>query len=163
MNIFEAGNAEAVNVTFRKGLFTVLNENVLSQQQFIFRLNLGQDDVSFPLAEVIAAEKYIERKRLKSFELGNEPDFCNFQRPDRWNVQLYAQHVVDWMSQIHKSISNSSWSLQLGAFAQEPIWMGNFSLVELSKMGVVDTLGVVSSRIIRICFLSAIVCSLQHL
>jgi hypothetical protein len=144
-NIFEPGNLEAVNVTFGKGLFTALNENVPSKQQFIFGLDLAQDDVKFPLAEVVAAKKYLEDSRLKSFELGNEPDFYNVQRPNGWNVQLYAQQVIDWMSQIRQDISNGSFSLQLGAFAQEPIWMGNFSQVELSKMGMAATLGIVSS------------------
>ncbi|KAE9366274.1 glycoside hydrolase family 79 protein [Stipitochalara longipes BDJ] len=125
-NVFVPGNAEAVSVTFGKDLFKVMNDNVPSKQQFIFGLNLGQDEVEFPLAEVVAAEKYLKSERFRSFELGNEPDFYNIQRPDGWNVQVYAQQV-------------------LGALAQEPIYMGNFSLVELGEMGVVATMGIVTS------------------
>jgi hypothetical protein len=143
-NVFVPGNAEAVNVTFGKGLFDVLNNNVPSKQQFIFGLNLGQDDVQFPLAEVVAAERYLKPERLRSFELGNEPDFYNVQRPDGWNVQIYAQQVLDWISQI-QNVTKKSLSLQLGALAQEPIYMGNFSLVELSEMGVPAALGIVTS------------------
>ncbi|KAF4618145.1 hypothetical protein G7Y89_g14964 [Cudoniella acicularis] len=143
-NVFVPGNDEAVNVTFGKGLFKVLNNNVPSKQQFIFGLNLGQDDVQFPLAEVVAAEKYLESKRLRSFELGNEPDFYNVQRPDGWNVQIYAQQVIDWIFQI-QSDAKTPLSLQLGALAQEPIYMGNFSLVELGEIRVAATLGVVTS------------------
>jgi hypothetical protein len=143
-NVFVPGNAEAVNVTFGKGLFEVLNNNVPSKQQFIFGLNLGQDDIQFPLTEVVAAEKYLTSERLRSFELGNEPDFYNVQRPHGWNVQIYAQQVIDWVSQI-KNATKKSLSVQLGAFAQEPIYMGNFSLVELSEKGVVAKIGNVTS------------------
>ena len=143
-NIFVSGNAEAVNVTFSKGLFEVLNDNVPSKQQFIFGLNLGQNDVQFPLAEVAAAEKYLNSERLGSFELGNEPDFYNVQRPDGWNVEIYAQQVIYWISQIQNA-TKMPFSLQLGAFAQEPIYMGNFSLAELGDMGVAATLGIVTS------------------
>jgi hypothetical protein len=143
-NVFVPGNAEAVSVTFGKGLFEVLNNNVPSKQQFIFGLNLGQDDVQFPLAEVAAAEKYFKSERLRSFELGNEPDFYNVQRPDGWNVQIYAQQVADWISKIQNATKRPL-SVQLGALAQEPIYMGNFSLAELSQAGVVATIGAVTS------------------
>jgi len=143
-NVFVPGNAEAVNVTFSKGLFEVLNNNVPSKQQFIFGLNLGQDDVQFPLAEVVAAEKYLRPERLRSFELGNEPDFFNVQRPHGWNVQIYAQQVVDWHSQINHATKRTL-SVQLGAFAQQPIYMRNFSLVELRQMGVAAKIGHVTS------------------
>jgi hypothetical protein len=122
----------------------VLNNNVPSKQQFIFGLNLGQDDVQFPLAEVVAAEKYLRPERLRSFELGNEPDFFNVQRPHGWNVQIYAQQVVDWHSQINHATKRTL-SVQLGAFAQQPIYMRNFSLVELRQMGVAAKIGHVTS------------------
>lgn len=122
----------------------MLNNNVPSKQQFIFGLNLGQNDVQFPLAEVVAAEKYFKSERLRSFELGNEPDFYNVQRPYGWNVQIYAQQVVDWILAIQKPTKRSL-SIQLGALAQEPIYMGNFSLAELSQKGVVATIETVTS------------------
>jgi hypothetical protein len=50
--LYSDGNTEAYSVTFNKNLYSVLNNNVPSNQQFIFGLNLGQDSVAYPLAEV---------------------------------------------------------------------------------------------------------------
>jgi hypothetical protein len=59
-------------------------------------------------------------------------------------VEIYAQQIVDWITQIQNA-TKTPLSLQLGAFAQEPIYMGNFSLAELGDMGVAATLGMVTS------------------
>jgi hypothetical protein len=136
-NIFEPGNTEAVNVTYNANLFRVLNENVVPQQQFIFGLNFGQDNVSYPLEEVAAAEKYLQPSRLWAYELDNEPDFySSSQRPPPWNVQTYEQQQVTWLNEISAEIDNPSHGFQIGAFAQEPIYQGNFSLSELNKLGL---------------------------
>lgn len=39
---FKPGRSEAINVTFSKSLFKILNENALPNQEYIFGLNLGQ-------------------------------------------------------------------------------------------------------------------------
>ena len=145
-NIFEPGNLEAVNVTFNSGLFQVLNENVVSRQQFILGLNFGQDDVAYPLAEVVAAESLLQSGRLYAYELGNEPDFYSAsQRPPPWNIEVYAQQQLDWISKLQTKINHSDHGFQLAAFAQEPIYMGNFSLAELTTLGVSKVLGNVKS------------------
>lgn len=54
-----------------------MNRNVPSAQQFVFGLNYGQNDASHALAEVSAVERYLATSRIKSYELGNEPDFYN--------------------------------------------------------------------------------------
>jgi hypothetical protein len=140
-NIFNPGNTEAISVTFGQGLFRVLNENVPSTQEFVFGLNLAGDNVEFPLAEVAAAIKYLQPERLKSFELGNEPDYYSVQRPDGWNVDIYAEQVTSWIAQIQESVGEGKVKWQLGAIAHPPIYMGNFSLVELGILGVEKQLG----------------------
>lgn len=135
-NVFQPGNAEAISVTFNKDLFTVLNANVPTKQQFIFGLNLGQDNISYPLAEVAAAETYLHKSRLLSYELGNEPDFYGAsQRAPPWNVQTYAAQIVQWIDEIAASTRTSA-GWQIGALAQLPKWQGNFSLPEFNVLGV---------------------------
>jgi hypothetical protein len=145
-NIFAPGNLEAVNVTFNSGLFRVLTENAVSTQQFILGLNFGQDNVEFPLAEVSIAESLLHPGRLYAYELGNEPDFySSSQKPSPWNVDTYAQQQLDWTSKIQTKIKHSGHGFQLGAFAQEPIYMGNFSLQELTILDVPESIGHVKS------------------
>ena len=134
-NVFQPGNQEAVNVTYNKDLFSVLNNNVPSNQKFIFGLNLGQDDEALPQAEVAAAEKYLRDSRILSYELGNEPDFYSTsQRPRPWNVQIYLAQIIDWIEQIQSSTKTKrGW--QVGALAQLPVYQGNFSIPELNILG----------------------------
>ena len=134
-NVFVPGNLEAVNVTYNKDLFSVLNNHVPSNQKFIFGLNLGQDDEAFPQAEVDAAEKYLRDSRILSYELGNEPDFYGTsQRPGKWNVQTYTAQIIDWIKQI-QSITKTKRGWQVGALAQLPVYQGNFSIPELNTLG----------------------------
>lgn len=136
VNVFVAGNAEAVNVTYNKNLFSVLNNHVPSKQQFIFGLNLGQDEEIFPQEEVEAAEEYLRDSRIQSYELGNEPDFfSSSQRQPPWNVQTYTAQIISWIKQIQaKTKTKRGW--QVGALAQLPQWQGNFSIPEFNVLGV---------------------------
>lgn len=43
-NTFKTGSTEATNVTFNKNLYKVVNENMASQQEYIFGLNFGQGE-----------------------------------------------------------------------------------------------------------------------
>jgi hypothetical protein len=133
--LYSNGNTEAYSVTFNKNLYTVLNSNVPSKQQFIFGLNLGQNNVAYPLAEVQAAGKYLQSSRLLSYELGNEPDFFSKSQRSPWNVQIYATQIDTWINEII-NMTNTKRGWQVGAFAQEPIYQGNFSLAELNTLGV---------------------------
>lgn len=132
-NTFAPGNDEAVSVSFNRNLFKVLNSNVPSRQKFIFGLNFAGNDVSIPVAEVEAAERYMDDNRLFSYELGNEPDFYNVQRPGVWNVQTYVAQQEEWLRQLAPRTKKG---FVIGAFAQEPIYMGNFSLAELNILGL---------------------------
>jgi hypothetical protein len=133
--LYSSGNTEAYRVTFNKNLCTVLNNNVPSKQQFIFGLNLGQDNVAYPLAEVQAIEDYLHGSRLLSYELGNEPDFYRSSQRSPWNVQIYASQIDSWVNEIIcKTCARGGW--QVGAFAQDPVYQGNFSLPELNALGV---------------------------
>jgi hypothetical protein len=118
--LYSGGNTEAYSVTFNKNLHTVLKNNIPSKQQFIFGLSLGQDKVDYPLAEVQAAERYLESSRLLSCELGNEPDFYSSSQRSPWNVQIYASQIESWINEIiSKTDSKRGW--QGGALAQDPI------------------------------------------
>jgi hypothetical protein len=144
-NIFVPGNLEAVSVTYNKDLFSVLNNHVLSNQKFIFGLNLGQDNETFPQVEVDAAEKYLRDSRILSYELGNEPDFYGTsQRPGVWNVQTYVAQIIDWIQQI-QSVTKTKRSWQIGALAQLPVYQGNFSIPELITLGVSQQIKPVTS------------------
>ena len=147
-NVFEPDNLEAVNVSFSRGLFQAMNENVPENQTFVFTLNFGQDDVQYPLAEVRGAEKYLNASKLDAYELGNEPDIYTYNghRSEPWNVQTYAQQQVDWLTQIKREITNEGHGFQLGAFAVEPIDMGNFSLVEMNTLRVPQLVGHVKTE-----------------
>lgn len=140
-NVFDPGNLEAVNVTFNDGLYKVLNSNVPSKQQFVFGLNFGQDHVAYPLAELSGAERHVEPGRIVSYELGNEPDFYNVQRPSGWNVGVYTTQQERWIRLLKARISHPEHGWQLGAFAQEPIYMGNFSLAGITQLGLPRAVG----------------------
>ncbi|KAI9653737.1 MAG: hypothetical protein M1821_006931 [Bathelium mastoideum] len=147
-NVFVPNDFEAVNVSFNDGLFQVMNENVPENQTYIFTLNLGQDNVQYPLAEVQGAEAHLNASRLYAYELGNEPDLyvSNGRRSEPWNVQIYAQQQVDWLTQIKQEIKNNSHGFQLGAIVGEPTQIGNFSLAEINRLGVPKLVGNVKSE-----------------
>lgn len=133
-NTFAPGNDEAIAVNFNKGLFTVLNDNVPSRQEFIFGLNFGSNDVAIPLAEVEAAEKYMRPYRLRAYELGNEPDFYgSSQRPRPWTVDQYVAEQEQWIGQLELKTRKG---FSIGALAQLPVWQGNFSLAEIVALGL---------------------------
>ena len=133
-NTFVPGNDEAIAVNFNKGLFTVLNDNVPSRQEFIFGLNFASNDVAIPLAEVEAAEKYLRSCRLRAYELGNEPDFYGpSQRPRPWTVDQYVAEQEQWLGQLG---SKTDKGFSIGALAQLPVWQGNFSLAEIVALGL---------------------------
>lgn len=132
-NTFAPGNDEAIAVSYNKNFFRVLNENVPPRQEFIFGLNFGGNDVSIPLAEVRAAEKYMHPSRLRAYELGNEPDFYGSQRPKPWNVQTYVAQQANWLGQLAKKTSKG---FSIGALAQLPVYQGNFSLAEIVALGL---------------------------
>ncbi len=142
--LYSNGNTEAYSVTFNKNLYTVLNDNVPSHQQFIFGLNLGHNDGTYPLAEVQAAEQYLHNSRLLIYELGNEPDFYSKSQRSPWNVQIYASQIDTWINEIiGKTNTKHGW--QVGAFAQEPIYQGNFSLQELNTLKVPEAIKTLKS------------------
>lgn len=131
---YEPGNDEAIAVNFNKGLFTVLNENVPARQEFIFGLNFGRNDVAVPLAEVEAVENYMYPSRLRSYELGNEPDFYgSSQRPRPWTVDKYVAEQEHWLDQLGTKTSKG---FSIGALAQLPVYQGNFSLAEITALGL---------------------------
>ncbi|GIC93147.1 glycosyl hydrolase family 79 C-terminal domain-containing protein [Aspergillus udagawae] len=133
-NTYETGNDEAIAVSFNKGLFTVLNENVPARQEFIFGLNFGRNDVSVPLAEVEAAEKYMHPSRLRAYELGNEPDFYgSSQRSRPWTVDKYVAEQERWLDQLGKKTKKG---FSIGALAQLPVYQGNFSLAGITALGL---------------------------
>ncbi|KAK4895502.1 hypothetical protein LTR49_028270 [Elasticomyces elasticus] len=140
-NVFVPGNLEAVNVTFNDGLYKVLDANVPSEQQFIFGLNFGQDNIAYPVAELSGAERYVKPFRIVSYELGNEPDFYNVQRPGNWSVGAYVAQQKDWIKLLNTRISHLKHGWQLGALAQEPVYMGNFSLAEITQLGLPERAG----------------------
>jgi hypothetical protein len=140
VNVFAPGNLEAVNVTYNKNLFSILNNHVPSKQKFIFGLNLGRDVEIFPQQEVAAAEQYLHDSRVQSYELGNEPDFFGAsQTGGPWNVQIYTSRVVSWIKQIQANTKTKrGW--QFGALAQEAKWQGNFSIPEFNALGVPESI-----------------------
>lgn len=146
-NTFVPGNTEAVNVSFNHNLFTVLNDNVPSQQQYTFGLNLGGNDFQFPLEEFGAVEKYMNLSRLIAYELGNEPDFYNGHktyRPAGWNVFSYATQSVDWLLQLTASLGSGNnktsgfAGYMYGSMATSPASEGYFSVGTFIKLGIPD-------------------------
>ena len=135
-NIFSPGSTEAVNVTYNRDLFSVLNNHVPSNQKYIFGLNLGANVEAVPQAEVQAAEKYLRDSRILSYELGNEPDYyAPSKRQGEWDIQTYEAQIVDWIQQI-QSVTKTTRSWQVGAIARSPSQQGNFSIPELNTLGV---------------------------
>lgn len=131
---YEPGSDEAIAVNFNKFLFKVLNENVPSRQEFILGLNFASNNVAIPLAEVEAAEKYMHPRRLRAYELGNEPDFYSpSQRPRPWTVDQYVAEQEQWLNQLG---SKTRKGFSIGALAQLPVWQGNFSLAEIVALGL---------------------------
>lgn len=118
-------------MNFNKNLFRVLNENVPSRQKIIFGLNYGGSDVSIPVTEVKAVEQYIKPSRLLAYELGNEPDFYNIQRPNGWNLRIFVAQQVMWFKRISPLTKRG---FVLGSLAQEPRFMGNFSIQGMNSL-----------------------------
>lgn len=44
---YRPGSTEAIDISFSKGLFKAMNENMPSKQEYIFGLNLGRSILSF--------------------------------------------------------------------------------------------------------------------
>ncbi|KAH7395840.1 glycoside hydrolase superfamily [Cadophora sp. MPI-SDFR-AT-0126] len=133
---FKSGNSEAVNVTYSKGLFEVMNENGPSNQKYIFGLNLGQDNVEIPKAELAGALKYLDQSKLIAYELGNEPDHyiwpqVNYRSPATWTMAAYVKQTLDWLPQLA-----SGKRFQYGSSAADPATVSDFTMVQAVKWGI---------------------------
>ena len=109
-NTFVPGNTEAFSVTFNNNLFAVLDENVPSEQEYIFGLNLGQNDIQHPFAEFTAAETYMNLSRFKAYKLGNEPDLYypyKGKSGSDWGVVAYANQTASFLLQFTASLSKT--------------------------------------------------------
>ncbi|KAH8812634.1 hypothetical protein F5884DRAFT_878457 [Xylogone sp. PMI_703] len=131
---------EAVNVTFNRNLFRVLNENAPSEQQYTFGLNLGQNSFEYPLAELQAAEKYMNVSRFIAYELGNEPDvyyLYSDKRGPGWNITTYAQQSVDFLLQLTASLSAQQ-SRHFPGYMYGSTNFDVFPFASLVQLGVFD-------------------------
>lgn len=135
VNVFPSGATEASNVTYNKNLFSVLNDNVPSEQRFIFGLNLKHDVESVAQDEVGAAEKYLRGSRLLSYELGNEPDDYDSKVRSPWNVQEYASQIISWIQTIQKK-TKTKHGWQVGALGRTPGASKTFPIATLNSLGV---------------------------
>ncbi len=136
------GNTEAVNVSFNQNLFTVLNENVPSQQEYTFGLNLAGDDFQIALEEFEAVEQYMNLSRLIAYELGNEPDFYYTHKTYRsasWDVFSYATQSVDWLLELTASLGSQASGFpgyMYGSMANPIVSQGEFTVGTFIKLGI---------------------------
>ncbi|PVH84753.1 glycoside hydrolase family 79 protein [Cadophora sp. DSE1049] len=133
---YKTGSTEAVNVTFSKGLFEVMNENGPSNQKYIFGLNLGQDNVEIPKAELAGALKYLDQSKLVAYELGNEPDHyiwpqVNYRSLATWTMAAYVKQTLEWLPQLA-----SGKRFQYGSSAANPATVSDFTMVQAVKWGI---------------------------
>ncbi|OBT44545.1 hypothetical protein VE00_04882 [Pseudogymnoascus sp. WSF 3629] len=133
---YAPGSTEAIDISFSKGLFTAMNENMPSNQEYIFGLNLGRNDIEVPKAELRAALKYLDQSKVVAYELGNEPDHFTmasygFRSKDTWNMAAYVQQTLDWLPQL-----SSGKSFQYGSIAASPAAPSDFTLVQALQFGV---------------------------
>ncbi|KKA16216.1 hypothetical protein T310_10203 [Rasamsonia emersonii CBS 393.64] len=153
-NIFEPGNAEAVNTTYSKRLFQVLAQNSGPEQTYIFGLNLGSS-LSFLLTpafnfktkhfiEITAAATYLNQSRILAYEVGNEPNLYTYTglRNASWNVLEYADEILDWMPRLREAAGGQRFpGYQFGTIAEPPSAFGDFTQVQLAVMGVPQAIG----------------------
>ncbi|RDL38770.1 Uncharacterized protein BP5553_03110 [Venustampulla echinocandica] len=133
---YKPGSTEAIDVSFSKGLFTAMNENMPSKQEYIFGLNLGRNDINVAKAELNAASKYLDQSKVVAYELGNEPDHFTwpsygFRPNDTWSMAAYVQQTLEWLPQL-----SSGKKFQYGSIAGSPAVPSDFTLVEALQLGV---------------------------
>ncbi len=150
---YSPGNTEAIDVAYNAEFFKILNQNVPSKQRYIYGLNFKQDNYSRCAEEVHAAQQFLDPKRIVSYELGNEvdiyqiPAWGRYNRPKGWNVEIYVNETVSWLTGINAAETGNAkggkgfpgW--QIGTFAQQALYQGNFSLREVIKLGILQDVG----------------------
>ncbi|PLB49722.1 hypothetical protein P170DRAFT_357055 [Aspergillus steynii IBT 23096] len=142
---FADDDIHAVNVSFNAGLFQVLNENAPSSQKYTFGLNLGDENIKVPMAELAAAQSYLNLSRLTHYELGNEPDYYYTKLGNRgksWDVVAYVKQSLSYLRKLVASVAQTSRPEALprflyGSMANHPASQ-DFSLSTLAKLGVKD-------------------------
>jgi hypothetical protein len=103
-------------------------------------------------AEIDAAFKYLDQSRVMAYELGNEANFYgsfNGKRPKSWGVIDYGKQMLSWLPRLSSRATGSPPSFQFGAFVGPPTQleelgafigpstqMEDFTLLQLTKMGV---------------------------
>ncbi|KAJ9643346.1 hypothetical protein H2199_004025 [Coniosporium tulheliwenetii] len=145
---YRPGSTEAINVTFSKSLFKVLNENGPSSQEYVFGLNLGRNNVEIAKAELTGALAYLNQSKLIAYELGNEPDhyvwpIVNYRSPATWDMLAYVKQTMEWLSQL-----SAGQRFQYGSIATSPTLAGDWTMVQAIKLGIhkLDTVKIISSH-----------------
>ncbi|KAJ9665463.1 hypothetical protein H2201_004345 [Coniosporium apollinis] len=145
---YRPGSTEAINVTFSKSLFKILNENGPSSQEYVFGLNLGRNNVEIAKAELAGALAYLNQSKLIAYELGNEPDhyvwpIVNYRSPATWDMLAYVKQTMEWLSQL-----SAGQRFQYGSIATSPTLAGDWTMVQAIKLGIhkLDTVKIISSH-----------------
>ncbi|KAF2180894.1 glycoside hydrolase family 79 protein [Zopfia rhizophila CBS 207.26] len=132
-------STEAVNVTINGAFFQVMEENVPPTTQYIFGLNFGNNTYETAQTEIDGALKYLDQSRVLAYELGNEANLYGSytnKRPKNWTVVDYGKQMLEWIPQLSARTAGSPPNFQLGSFVGPPTYFGDFSLLQLTKMGV---------------------------
>ncbi|KAI5804302.1 hypothetical protein EDC01DRAFT_610911 [Geopyxis carbonaria] len=88
-------------------------------------LNLGNNSLANTTAQAAAVLKYLPRKQLFAFELGNEPDhfgdsFDEANSGVKWDMAAYTKKYLNWTSSITASLGLKGAWFGAGTFADDP-------------------------------------------
>ncbi|CAL1716179.1 unnamed protein product [Somion occarium] len=83
----------------------------------VVTVNLGNDTIQFARDEIQAAIEHIGWKRIRAFELGNEPDhYPGGSRPPQWSSSDYTAQYLGWTAFLSRNLSLPSHIFQAGGF-----------------------------------------------
>ncbi|KAM5363816.1 hypothetical protein ACJZ2D_011850 [Fusarium nematophilum] len=126
---------EAVNVTFNKNLFNVLEKNVPTGSPIIFGLNYRNDSYTLAEKEIDGAFKYLDQDLVMAYELGNEVNLYGPYRPANYDVHAYARDMRDWIPRLRARSPFDS-KFQFPSFAGPELFREDMTIANLVRLGV---------------------------
>ncbi|KAG9128365.1 hypothetical protein FRC07_000039 [Ceratobasidium sp. 392] len=107
--------------------------------RFILNVNLKNDSVKIAQNEIKAAFKYLDKGRIYSIQLGNEPDL--YQRAE-WTSATYTAKFLNWTSTLTEALDLPPRIFQAGAIAKIPRSTAPMTTLSIINDGI-DKTGVV--------------------
>ncbi|VDB95700.1 unnamed protein product [Peniophora sp. CBMAI 1063] len=135
----ESATGGIYTTTFGPALYEALNVWPNSSK-IVVSSNLGNNTVTIARDELAAGIEHLGWDRIRSLELGNEPDhYGGGSRVSGWSSADYTAQFLGWTSFLTHNLSLPEDAFQACSFAEDPINGEDFTTSNVIDEGILGT------------------------